>query len=594
MEILSQQALRGRNYWSQEQTKLIQSRLQLSPTHELGLLQEKALLAFIQQYFPTFDLPHIIGRDEKLLTYTAMLALSLQQAAACPVKYWQFHTTAYPGIYNLLVAYSYEEAGKSAVECAFELIIGLQQGQIVNFESAILEVQKLVAQEKPSPKMAAIMQEAETYAVPFFPGEAAGTLQLGYGVKGVQLDENTALAELQLALKAGQIGRIPLLAVTGSNGKTTTTRLLAHIIEKSGKKVGFTTSDGIYIDQKMVDEGDTTGPISAQMVLADQRVEVAVLETARGGIVRAGLGFDYCDLAIVTNVQEDHLGISDIETLDQLACVKAVIVQALQPQGWAILNANNAYTVAMGENARSKVAWFAQSGQNAKLLEALAQGAPVAYVVDNHLVVQQGKHQWRITSLQNVPISFAGSLGFMVENALAATLAAWCYGIAPEVIAKGLATFYPSPAQTPGRMNFYPLRGSQLLVDFAHNPDGFAGIRDYLATIKAPLKIGIIVGTGDRKDEDTRELGRISAQMFDVVLIHQLKFLRGRTADELVAMLVEGMHVHNPNTRWQHIPDEVEPLAFALSLAVPGSYIVALSDVLSDVGELVARYGAQQ
>jgi cyanophycin synthetase len=214
----------------------------------------------------------------------------------------------------------------------------------------------------------------------------------------------------------------------------------------------------------------------------------------------------------------------------------------------------------------------------------------VAFIENNQIVVQRAANNQTIAHLRDVPITFNGTLGFMVENALAATLAAATFGVAAATISAALKSFYPSVAQTPGRMNIFDVQGSKVLVDFAHNPDGFAGIRDFLASIKSPFKIGIIVGTGDRKDDDMRELGRISAQMFDLTLIHQTKFLRGKTAEELVDLLVQGVHQHNKNARWMRIPDAEEPLAFALNLAKPNSYITALSEVLTDFPELIERY----
>jgi len=589
LHIRSQQALRGPNYWSHDYPKLILTRLELVGAESLAPAQEQALLAFIRSHFPaevTTDLSQAAPE-----AWVVWLALSLQKAVGCEVGYHEFRPTAYPGISNLVVEYVWEEVGKRAVDLAVGLFNRADNLSLVDFENAGRELLSVLQKTLPPAQIQEWLHFAKTQQLPIFEGEQAGVYQLGYGCKSVAVTEKTTLADIQMELVQNKIGRIPILAVTGSNGKTTTTRLLAHILRGSGQSVGFTTSDGIYINQEMIDSGDTTGPASAQMVLADPRVEVAVLETARGGIVRAGLGFDRCNLAVVTNVQADHLGISDIETLDQLARVKEVIVKAVQPEGWAVLNAANTYTLAMGQTAPCQTAWFAKEATHPQLQLAISQGQPVAYVEQAQIVVQVGPHKINMAPLSHVPITFNGTLGFMVENALAATLAAFVYGVPAEIIRPALASFYPSVAQTPGRMNIFELRGSTLLVDFAHNPDGFAGIADFLSHVQSPFKIGIIVGTGDRLDEDTRALGRLSAQMFDLTLIHQVKFLRGRTADYITDMLVEGIHNHNPQSAWLRIPDEAEPLAFALQLAKPGSFITALSDVLTDVPLLVAKYG---
>jgi len=353
-------------------------------------------------------------------------------------------------------------------------------------------------------------------------------------------------------------------------------------------KVGFTTSDGIYVDGLMIDKGDTTGPASAQMVLRNKNVEVAVLESARGGIVRAGLGFNNCDIGVVTNVQNDHLGIADIETMEALAQVKQVIVNATKKEGFAVLNADNTYTLQMGLTAKCNVAWFSD---NDKMLGTISENSKILFVTDGKVYFQNGSEKTFIIDVHDIPITFNGSLGFMTQNALAAILSCLLFGIEAHVIAKAVSCFYPSEAQTPGRMNIYQFKKCQLLVDFAHNPAGFTGIASFMKNVDSKSKIGIIGGTDDRKIEDIKQLGKLSAGMFDVVLIHQVKFLRGHTADEIVAWLVEGMQQENANIKWQRIPDEAEPLLFALNLVEQeNTMLVALSDVLNEPADLVKKY----
>jgi UDP-N-acetylmuramyl tripeptide synthase len=590
MKIVTQQALRGINYWSPAHPKLIVTRVQIQTDVALGDEGEKDALAFITTHFPEFTFPQKNQANAPILALTAGIALGLQNAAGCAVSHWQCKATIYPGIYNLVLEYEVEEAGVCAVKMAIELLNEVLKGNEVEFETNIRELKSILSVARPPVKIAKLSEEAHVLNLPTLPGSTNKTLQVGYGINSIEVNEDTPPAFIKKWVENGRVGRIPILAVTGSNGKTTTTRLLAHILKTNGMSVGFTTSDGIYINHELIDEGDTTGPVSAQHVLRDTRVAVAVLETARGGILRAGLGFDACDLAVITNVQEDHLGISDIETMDDLTRVKNVVVQAVKPCGWAILNADNPYTVAIGTTANCSKAWFSTDAKNAHIIAAQQTGNPAAFIEDHQIVVQRAANKQTIAHLRDVPITFNATLGFMVENALAATLAAATFGVAAATISAALKSFYPSVAQTPGRMNIFEVQGCTVLVDFAHNPDGFAGIRDFLASVKSPFKIGIIVGTGDRKDDDTRELGRISAQMFDLTLIHQTKFLRGKTAEELVDLLVQGVHQHNTNALWLRIPDPEEPLAFALNLAKPNSYITALSDVLTDFTELIERY----
>lgn len=586
MEILKQNTLRGPNYWSKQFSKLIQTRLNIEHAIPFDDIVENKLLSIIHTYLPKFELSDT-EPENRMVGYTAGLALALQRAAGLELNFWMFKKTIYPNIYNLLLEYEFEETGILAIKQAIDIIRDASSFDSIKIEKLIIDLKNRLEQERPSKLISELIQLSKSYSVPYIMGEDGKSIQIGYGIKSKVFTENADVANVKTELEKGDISTIPILAVTGSNGKTTTTRLLAHMFKKANRSVGYTTSDGIYVNNKMLDEGDTTGPVSAQVILSNEQVEIAVLESARGGIVRAGLGFTTCDIAIITNVQEDHLGISDIETIDDLAQVKGVLVNAVKTGGSAVLNANNEYTRKIGACASAEVAWFCIDPAQELIQQAIKNGKAVAYVEHDKIIVHQKNEKIEIASLAEVPITFNGTLSFMVENVLAATLAASVYGFNARIISEALQSFYPSPEQTPGRMNIYDINEHKLLVDFAHNPDGFAGIRDFLVNVKSDFKIGIIVGTGDRKDEDTKELGRISAQMFDLTLIHQVKFLRGRTAEELVELLVEGIQMHDKNAKWMRIPDSDEPLAFALKQAKGNSYIIALSDVLTDVPSLL-------
>lgn len=409
-------------------------------------------------------------------------------------------------------------------------------------------------------------------------------LQIGVGVhqKRIPLSEINSNPDGYIASLNPADFRIPIIAVTGSNGKTTTTRLIAHILSESGEIVGFTTSDGIYIGNEMIDQGDTTGPVSAMEVLTHPRVTAAVLETARGGILRAGLGFAFSDISVITNIQDDHLGISDIHTLEELSKVKEVVMHSTLSDGYTVLNADNHFTLGMQHRAKSRVALFSLHSHAHAFSAHVQAGKPGASAENRHLCIWDQGKKLDVIKLEDIPITFNGSLSFMVQNALAASLAAYLKGIPVEQIAAALQTFYPSAEQTPGRMNHFDIKGVHVLVDFAHNPDGFRGIRDYLKTLAHHPKLGIIVGTGDRRNEDIMELGRLSAEMFDEIYIHQKKFLRGRTADEIIDLLKQGIQSVKPSLPVRHINDDDEPLTYVLNQAPKGSLIVALSDVLDD------------
>ncbi len=404
------------------------------------------------------------------------------------------------------------------------------------------------------------------------------------------LPRNVAAPVIDMLYPPGKSCRIPIIAITGTNGKTTTTRLIAHIVKNNGYRVGFTTSDGIYVQNSMLTKGDTTGPISAEFILKDPTVEFAVLETARGGILRSGLGFGRCDVAVVTNIQEDHMGLSDIHTLKDMAHVKGVVVRAVKKDGYAVLNADNEHCVGIAKDADCKIAYFSLDENNPVIVEHCKKGGIAAIYEEGYITIKKAEWKFRVCKATNVPLTFNGKVSFMVANVLAATLASYVYGFTIEDIKTNLETFIPSASQTPGRMNVFDFKDYKVLIDFAHNPDGFNGIKEFLSSVESPKKIGIITGTGDRRDEDIRKMGKISAEMFDHIIIRQDKFLRGREAQEIVDLLVDGIKQCDPKKSYEYVPKEIEALKHAFSLAKPGTYIVALSDVIDNAIEVVQSY----
>jgi len=404
------------------------------------------------------------------------------------------------------------------------------------------------------------------------------------------LPRNVAAPVIDMLYPSGKSCRIPIIAITGTNGKTTTTRLIAHIVKNNGFRVGFTTSDGIYVQNSMLTKGDTTGPVSAEFILKDPTVEFAVLETARGGILRSGLGFGKCDIAVVTNIQEDHMGLSDINTLKEMANVKGVVARAVKRDGYAVLNADNEHCVYISKTTECKIAYFSLNENNPVIVEHCKKGGIAAIYENGYITIKKGDWKFRVEKASHVPLTFGGKVTFNIYNVLAATLATYVYGFTIEDIKTNLATFIPSAAQTPGRMNIFDFKDYKVMIDFAHNADGFNGIKEFLSTIESPYKIGIITGTGDRRDDDIRNMGRLSAQMFDHIIIRQDKFLRGRQADDIVKLLVEGIQEANHKQSYEYIPKEVEALKHALSLAKPGTFITALSDVIDNAIDLVQSY----
>lgn len=404
------------------------------------------------------------------------------------------------------------------------------------------------------------------------------------------LPRNVAAPVIDMLYPPGKPSRIPIIAVTGTNGKTTTTRLLAHIVKNNGYKVGFTTSDGIYIQNHMMEKGDTTGPLSAEYILKDPTVEFAVLETARGGILRSGLGFSRCDIAIITNIQEDHLGLADIHTLDDLARVKSVVVRSVKKDGWAILNAEDEQCLKIANELSCNIAYFSMDENNPTVQKFAKEGKIVAVYENGFITIKKGEWKIRVERATHVPLTLGGKAKFMIANALAATLASYLWGFKTEDISLSLQTFIPSAAQTPGRMNIFDFKKFKVLIDFAHNPAGYRGVEEYLSTVEASKKIGIIAGVGDRRDEDIRECATIAARMFDHIIIRQEKHLRGRTEEEIIGLIMDGINASGRNVTHEIITKEVEAIKHAINSAQEGTFITALSDVVTNAIEIVQEY----
>ena len=404
------------------------------------------------------------------------------------------------------------------------------------------------------------------------------------------LPRNVAAPVIDMLYPPGKPSRIPIIAITGTNGKTTTTRLIAHIVKNNGYRVGFTTSDGIYVQNHLMEKGDTTGPVSAEYILKDPTVEFAVLETARGGILRSGLGYSRCDIGIITNIQEDHLGLSDIHTLDDLARVKATVVRSIKKDGWAILNAEDDQCLKIANELSCNIAYFSMDENNPKVKEFAKEGKIVAVYENGFITIKKGEWKIRVERATHVPLTLGGKAKFMIANVLAATLAAYLQGFKTEDISLSLQTFIPSAAQTPGRMNIFEFKKFKVLIDFAHNPAGYRGVEEFLNSVDATKKIGIIAGVGDRRDEDIKECGLIAGRMFDHIIIRQEKYLRGRTEQEIIDIIVSGISEANRNVTYEIIPLETEAIKHAIDHAEDGSYITALSDVVTNAINIVQEY----
>lgn len=387
-------------------------------------------------------------------------------------------------------------------------------------------------------------------------------------------------------------GRIPIVAITGTNGKTTTTRLTRHLIQQAGYTVGFTTTDGIYIGDALIEEGDCTGPSSALKVLQDTTVEVAVLECARGGMLRSGLAFDQCDVGIVTNVAADHLGLRDINSIEDMARVKAIVAESVKPSGFAILNADNPPTYAMRENVRAQVALFSMHPESDQVVAHYRAGGLAAVYEDGFITIRRGDEAIRVEHVKNIPLAFDGAALFMIENILAATLAAYCQPIPVPKLAEGLRTFVPSFENTPGRMNLFRFRNYCVLVDYAHNPHGLTALGEYIQRADVTHRVGIVTGVGDRRTEDIVELGRVACGLFDEIIIRSDEDGRGRETAQIADLVKQGIWEVDAAKPLQVIPDELAALTYAIKNAQPGAMIVHLSERISRSVEIVQEFKA--
>ena len=401
------------------------------------------------------------------------------------------------------------------------------------------------------------------------------------------LPRNVAAPVIDKLFPPGATSRIPIVAITGTNGKTTTTRLIAHMAKMKGFKVGYTTSDGVYIQNRLLMTGDCTGPASAEFVLRDPTVNFAVLESARGGLLRAGLGFKNCDIGIVTNIAPDHLGLKGIHTIEQLAKVKAVIPETVLPEGTAILNADDELVYAMRKNVDCNVALFSLDENNPHIKALQKIGGISAIYENGYITICRGTWKIRVIKAVNVPLTYGGKATFMIQNVLPAVITGYLRGFSIEDMKMALETFIPSATQTPGRLNLFKFKDFQILLDYAHNAAGMKALKQFTDNLEATVKVGIIAGIGDRRVEDNNEMGKIAADMFDEVIIRQDKHLRGKTEEELIKMLKDGIIARDPKKKIDIIPSEREAILYAVKNAKKGSLIVLCSDVIPDALNLV-------
>lgn len=404
------------------------------------------------------------------------------------------------------------------------------------------------------------------------------------------LPRNVAAPVIEKLFPKGSNGKIPIVAVTGTNGKTTTTRLIAHMMKMQGFRVGYTTTDGVYIQNRLLLQGDCTGPNSAEFVLKDPTVNFAVLECARGGLLRAGLGFKNCNVAVVTNIAPDHLGLKGIHTIEQLAKVKGVVPETVLSDGHAILNADDDLVYEMRRGLLCNVALFSMNENNPRILALQRKGGITAVYENGYVTLCRGEWKMRVMQAHEIPITYGGKAEFMIQNVLPAIIAANLQGASIEDMKAGLSTFIPSPNQTPGRLNLFEFKKFTVLLDFAHNAAGMRALKKFTDTLEGTVKVGLIAGIGDRREQDNNDIGSVAAEMFDEIIIRQDKNLRGKTDQEIIRMLEDGIKKIDPKKPVKVIPNEREAITYAIENAKDGSLIVLCSDIIPEALNLVKEF----
>lgn len=406
---------------------------------------------------------------------------------------------------------------------------------------------------------------------------------------GTPRDVGAAIVEQMFG--KGETGRIPTIAVTGVNGKTTVTRLIAHIVRGDGSLVGMTCTDGIWIGDRRIDNGDCSGPASAKAVLAHPQVEAAVLETARGGILRAGLGFDRCDVAVVTNIGEgDHLGLEGIDTLEKLALVKRTIVDVVQPEGTAVLNAVDPLVAPMSEKCPGRTMMFAIDEHQPVLAAHRSAGHPVIFVRHGSIVIVENGVETIVDILTNIPITLKGQVEFQVENVLAATAAVFSLRLPLPQIQLGLRTFLPTLQQSPGRFNLLEINGATVVVDYGHNPSALEALIKGVETLPGNRRSVVYSTAGDRRNCDIERQGEQLGNHFDTVYVYEGHYKRGRADGETVALFQAGLQRGTRAKDVVTVEGSLAAAELALNNLRAGDLLLLQADAVDETVDFLTTY----
>ena len=405
---------------------------------------------------------------------------------------------------------------------------------------------------------------------------------------------NVARPIVEMLFPPGAPHDIAIVAVTGTNGKTTTVRLIAHIMEHAGYSVGMTTTDGIYVRGNLIAEGDMSGPYSAQVVLRDPLVDCAVLETARGGILRSGLGYKTADVGVVLNVQPDHLGMQNIRDIGELAKVKAVVAEAVREGGTTVLNADDPMCVEMTEYCREHIVFFSLRSSNPVVLDHVDRGHTALICEQGYIAVLENEHLIPVARIEDIPLTLGGRAEFNVQNALAATAAAYARGIGVDEIRRALVSFLPSPLQTPGRLNLMNIGGVDYLLDYAHNAHAYRNLMTLVRRLGERRRIIVFDVVGDRRDEDYEEVCGVLAPVFDAAVVYEAEDLRGRAPGALMDLQVRYLTAAGLDAAAiERVPVEQDAIQRASELAQPGDLVCCMTGRVHEAIQWLRTFAEQ-
>ena len=408
---------------------------------------------------------------------------------------------------------------------------------------------------------------------------------------GEKRDVGESILKLQYN---GKPSNIPVISITGTNGKTTTTRLISYILKLMGHNVGMTSTEGIYINEKCIDRGDDTGYYSAKTVLLNKDVDVAVLETARGGLIKRGLAYDLADVAVITNITEDHLGLDEVDSMERLAFVKSLVAEAVKEKGYVVINADDEWSLKILDRIKAEKIFFSKTKQNPYIQQSIKNGKTALYVNNNSICATNNNKEYKILEIDKMPISLNGMLEFNIENAMAACGALIGVGVDYCMISKGLSKFKPNKDCNAGRFNIYDVNGVNVILDYGHNIEGYRAVLDSLSKMDSNRLIGVIGVPGDREDKMIIKIGSLCSNIMNSIFIKEDLDRRGRKSGEVAELLQQGIDSSGNNVNSRIILNEVEALREAINTSKSGDTVIVFYENLDPLVDVIKEYTSEE